>query len=219
MHSTDDWIEDWSGTGHFFSAVLLRIEQNKLAIQKSHEESRARQTMRQARGREYQQILQEMYTMTDPMRKVALVPTTETAPRQHQTDALDISQMPTMLVPVVRAPQKTATTDEIAMLPKRTSPLTDLVDFYLDNDTWHYVNKTIDAAHLLERAIDAYVAHHSTVPAQALHISSVCMLLLVLAHKVTITAQDGKQGVYEDERGTFLIRSDAFVNVDTVVFE
>jgi len=218
MHSTDDWTEDWSGTGHFFSAVLLKIEQNKLAIQKSHAESQATQRMRAARGRDYQTILLEMQTMTDP-RKVALVSTTETAPRQHQTDALDISTMPTMLIPVVRVPQKTATTDELAMIPKRTRPLVDLVDFYLDNGNWCYVNKTADATHLLEIAIDAYVAHHQTVPAQALHISSVCMLLLVLAHKVTITSQDGKSGIYEDERGTFLVRSDAFVNVDTVVFE
>jgi hypothetical protein len=211
MHSTDDWTEDWSGTGHFFSAVLLKIEQNKLAIQKSHAESQATQRMRAARGRDYQTILLEMQTMTDP-RKVALVSTTETAPRQHQTDAMDISLMPTMLIPVVRVPQKTATTDELAMVPKRTGPLRDLVDFYLDNEKWHYVDKLASATDLVEKAIDAYVAYHHSIPEQALHISSICMLLLTVAHKI-------KDGIYEDERGSFVVRSDAFVDVDTVIFE
>jgi hypothetical protein len=211
MHSTDDWTEDWSGTGHFFSAVLLKIEQNKLAIQKSHAESQATQRMRAARGRDYRNYLEELI-MTDP-RKVALVTTTETAPRQHQTtDALDISMMPTMLMPVVRVPQKTATTDELAMIPKRTGPLADLVDFYRDDGKWCYVDKLASATDLVEKAIDAYVAYHHSIPAQALRISSICMLLLTVAHKI-------KDGIYEDERGSFVVRSDAFVDVDTVVFE
>jgi hypothetical protein len=213
-----DWTEDWQGTSYVFPAVMRRIEQNKLAIKESHEQSHARQVMREQRGREYRDLLVEMQTMTDP-RKVALVPTTATNPRQHQTDALDISMMPTMLIPVVRVPQKAATTDELAMIPKRTGPLRDLVDFYKDGGKWHYVNKTIDAAHLLESAIDGYTQHHNTVPAQALHISSVCMLLLAVAQKVTATSRDGKSGIYEDERGSFVVRSDAFVDVDTVVFE
>ena len=146
--------------------------------------------------------------MTDP-RRVVLVPTTATNPRRQHTDDLDIAEMPTMLVPAVKLPERAATTDEIPVT-KRTSQLT---QFYQDvQERWCYIDTCQQGVHdLISKAIDTYVHELDTIPAQTVRIASTNMLYLIIDHKL-------KEDIYQDERGSFTLTSDPHVDVDTVIF-